>query len=160
MNRRGALYGVAPLFFHSVIFNFLLQIFLQAKKKLDNHISFCEHFLSAAISHAAFLVVPAVAIALKKRVVKMRRFSGGLVCAILCLLCSAAAMAATAHGGPHWGYGGKEGPRQWGSLSPDFATCDSGRAQSPIAPIHSGTVSESGHGPLALATFAAVSCNE
>lgn len=51
---------------------------------------------------------------------------------ILWLLCSVVAMATTGHDGPHWGYEGKERPRQWGSLSPDFATCDSGRAQSPI----------------------------
>jgi carbonic anhydrase len=33
---------------------------------------------------------------------------------------------------PHWGYGGAENPSQWGSLSKDFALCESGRDQSPI----------------------------
>jgi carbonic anhydrase len=33
---------------------------------------------------------------------------------------------------PHWGYHGAAGPSSWGKLSPEFATCASGRAQSPI----------------------------
>lgn len=33
---------------------------------------------------------------------------------------------------PHWTYEGKEGPENWGKLSPEFATCDAGRNQSPI----------------------------
>jgi carbonic anhydrase len=32
----------------------------------------------------------------------------------------------------HWDYGSEEGPAQWGSLSPDYATCNTGREQSPI----------------------------
>jgi carbonic anhydrase len=32
----------------------------------------------------------------------------------------------------HWTYEGKEGPENWAKLKPDFATCDSGRNQSPI----------------------------
>lgn len=41
--------------------------------------------------------------------------------------------AEEAHGtAPHWGYEGAEGPENWGSLSPDFATCASGREQSPV----------------------------
>jgi carbonic anhydrase len=32
----------------------------------------------------------------------------------------------------HWAYQGEEGPQHWGSLSPEFATCESGRAQSPV----------------------------
>jgi carbonic anhydrase len=32
----------------------------------------------------------------------------------------------------HWAYEGKEGPENWGKLKSDFATCDSGRNQSPI----------------------------
>ena len=33
---------------------------------------------------------------------------------------------------PHWAYEGKEGPENWAKLSPEFATCDAGRNQSPI----------------------------
>jgi carbonic anhydrase len=33
---------------------------------------------------------------------------------------------------PHWEYKGKAGPENWGKLSPEFATCDIGRNQSPI----------------------------
>ena len=33
---------------------------------------------------------------------------------------------------PHWSYGGESNPTQWGKLSPNFATCESGRNQSPI----------------------------
>ncbi|ADI30477.1 surface-adhesin E family protein [Methylotenera versatilis] len=32
----------------------------------------------------------------------------------------------------HWAYEGKEGPENWAKLSPEFATCDAGRNQSPI----------------------------
>ena len=32
----------------------------------------------------------------------------------------------------HWGYEGETGPDNWGRLSPDFALCADGRAQSPI----------------------------
>ncbi len=36
-------------------------------------------------------------------------------------------------GGPvHWGYGEDDGPANWAALSPDYATCTSGREQSPI----------------------------
>ncbi len=33
---------------------------------------------------------------------------------------------------PHWTYEGKEGPENWGKLTPEFSTCDIGRNQSPI----------------------------
>lgn len=33
---------------------------------------------------------------------------------------------------PHWGYEGEQGPAHWGDLSPEFATCKEGKAQSPI----------------------------
>ena len=32
----------------------------------------------------------------------------------------------------HWGYSGEGGPKNWGKLDPAFATCASGKAQSPI----------------------------
>jgi carbonic anhydrase len=40
--------------------------------------------------------------------------------------------AALADEGVHWAYEGAKGPENWGSLSPDFATCSTGTAQSPI----------------------------
>ncbi len=33
---------------------------------------------------------------------------------------------------PHWGYGTEHGPKEWGSLCPEFSTCSTGRNQSPI----------------------------
>ncbi len=47
---------------------------------------------------------------------------------------SAAHSPATEHGdGPvHWGYGEDDGPASWVALSSDYATCASGREQSPI----------------------------
>lgn len=33
---------------------------------------------------------------------------------------------------PHWTYGGKGGPKEWGSLSPAFSICRTGADQSPI----------------------------
>lgn len=43
-------------------------------------------------------------------------------------------IAGAAQGGHavHWGYLGEEGPDSWGELSPDYATCASGRNQSPV----------------------------
>lgn len=32
----------------------------------------------------------------------------------------------------HWGYEGKEGPEHWGALSPEYALCSTGKAQTPI----------------------------
>ena len=32
----------------------------------------------------------------------------------------------------HWGYEGDTGPESWGKLSPEFAVCATGRAQSPV----------------------------
>ena len=40
--------------------------------------------------------------------------------------------AAAAGADPLWHYDGEEGPAHWGALSPKFAPCTSGRAQSPI----------------------------
>ncbi len=47
---------------------------------------------------------------------------------------SAAHSPPTEHGvGPvHWGYGEDDGPASWAALSSDYATCASGREQSPI----------------------------
>ncbi|WP_136809977.1 carbonic anhydrase [Desulfosediminicola flagellatus] len=40
--------------------------------------------------------------------------------------------SAMASGKAHWGYTGHESPENWGKLSPEFATCSSGKNQSPI----------------------------
>src|SRR6185369_17284572 len=32
----------------------------------------------------------------------------------------------------HWGYSGEVAPQNWGKLDPEFATCASGKSQSPI----------------------------
>lgn len=37
-----------------------------------------------------------------------------------------------ASGKTHWGYSGHEGPENWGELATEFATCSSGRNQSPV----------------------------
>jgi carbonic anhydrase len=42
------------------------------------------------------------------------------------------AQTAAAQHDPHWSYEGKDGPAQWGTLSPEFASCSSGQHQSPI----------------------------
>jgi carbonic anhydrase len=49
-------------------------------------------------------------------------------------LTALALMAGAAQAGHavHWGYQGEEGPATWGQLSPDYATCASGRNQSPV----------------------------
>ncbi len=45
---------------------------------------------------------------------------------------STPANAATHDDGPHWTYEGEAGPAAWDELDPAFATCGTGRAQSPI----------------------------
>ena len=40
--------------------------------------------------------------------------------------------ATTTHQSSHWSYSGHEGPEYWGSLDPNYSTCDKGVNQSPI----------------------------
>lgn len=49
--------------------------------------------------------------------------------ALLSVLFSGSLMAQQA---THWGYQGAQGPEHWGSLSPEFALCGSGKHQTPI----------------------------
>lgn len=59
-----------------------------------------------------------------------RIFRTGLVAASL-LLASNLALAADT-GKAHWGYEGHEGPAHWGDLAAEYATCKTGKSQSPI----------------------------
>jgi carbonic anhydrase len=67
-----------------------------------------------------------------------------LVVAITGIAVAAWGPAARAEDTPHWGYEGEAGPARWGELSPKFATCGTGRSQSPIDIVTKGTVS-AGH---------------
>lgn len=49
---------------------------------------------------------------------------------------SLAAAGASEHEHAHWGYAGAGAPAEWGRLSPDFAACETGRAQSPVDIVH------------------------
>jgi carbonic anhydrase len=54
---------------------------------------------------------------------------------IITSVCAGMLMVGTAFAGghgTHWGYTGHEGPEFWGDLSHEYATCKSGRNQSPI----------------------------
>jgi carbonic anhydrase len=42
------------------------------------------------------------------------------------------AVATAAAAAAHWDYDGAHGPAQWGAMKPEFATCSSGKRQSPI----------------------------
>jgi len=81
----------------------------------------------------------------------------------LTLLAAAAAAGADEHAGPHWSYSGAHGPAHWAEEDPAFATCGTGKHQSPIdiespvrnkslAPIKFAyrptalTVTDTGHG--------------
>lgn len=44
----------------------------------------------------------------------------------------------------HWGYEGPGAPEHWGSLSPEFATCDAGKHQSPIDLVNAVPIDEVG----------------
>ena len=54
---------------------------------------------------------------------------------------------AHAEAAPHWTYEGHDGPQRWSELDPAFATCASGRSQSPI---DIGSVQDSGLPPIAF----------
>lgn len=56
-----------------------------------------------------------------------------------CMLLSSITLAAG--GKAQWGYGGHEGPEHWGDLSHDYATCKTGKNQSPIN-INSNTAAK------------------
>ena len=56
-----------------------------------------------------------------------------LACAVLAALALMVRVPlAQEHAGPHWTYGGSEGPEHWGELEKGFATCKVGQHQSPI----------------------------
>jgi carbonic anhydrase len=44
----------------------------------------------------------------------------------------------------HWGYTGEGAAEHWGSLSPEFATCDAGKHQSPIDLTNAVPIDEAG----------------
>ena len=58
-----------------------------------------------------------------------------------------AALFASEHGAPHWGYGREDGPANWGKLSPDYALCSSGKAQTPIDLVPPAVVVAGVHTP-------------
>lgn len=65
----------------------------------------------------------------------MNRIFHGLAVAALLSGCSAMPQhesPVAVHGAAHWGYTGETGPAHWASLKPEFATCGSGKNQSPI----------------------------
>ena len=51
---------------------------------------------------------------------------------LLCLVLLSALLLNALADDVHWGYLGDEGPEYWGALSPDYALCADGSAQSPI----------------------------
>jgi carbonic anhydrase len=55
-----------------------------------------------------------------------------LVGVVLASGCSSGSSHASGSHAPHWSYTGTAGPRHWGSLSSDYATCSDGTRQSPI----------------------------
>ncbi len=55
-----------------------------------------------------------------------------IIWATLLVVICAFHLAHASAGGVHWSYEGKDGPRNWGNLSPDFVTCKTGMSQSPI----------------------------
>ncbi len=48
------------------------------------------------------------------------------------LILSTGMVYASGENSSHWGYEGHGGPENWGKLSPEYATCGTGKAQSPI----------------------------
>lgn len=61
------------------------------------------------------------------------RVAVALLCAGAVAVCFAVDDAPAPTAVPvHWSYGGEAGPAHWGALSPDYALCGAGAAQSPI----------------------------
>jgi carbonic anhydrase len=60
--------------------------------------------------------------------------TGRLVRALVCgvALCVGVDAHAQEAATPHWSYSGETGPEHWGSENPSFATCGTGKHQSPI----------------------------
>jgi len=63
--------------------------------------------------------------------VKSSRYSH-LFATLLCVIVLTALLLNTLAADIHWGYIGDAGPDRWGELSPEFALCADGTAQSPI----------------------------
>jgi carbonic anhydrase len=62
---------------------------------------------------------------------KARRVT--LTCGLLAALALAVGVTfAQEHQGPHWTYGGADGPAHWGELDKAFSACQQGHHQSPI----------------------------
>jgi carbonic anhydrase len=61
--------------------------------------------------------------------------------AIVCFLKPSIGVGQTGPDPEHsWTYSGQHGPEHWAELSPEFATCATGKEQSPIDIAHSETV--------------------
>ncbi|RAU23099.1 carbonate dehydratase [Paramagnetospirillum kuznetsovii] len=58
------------------------------------------------------------------------RHATGAAC--LCGACGGSIANAVAAEGAHWAYEGHGGPKEWGSLAPEYAACSMGKEQSPI----------------------------
>ena len=61
---------------------------------------------------------------------------------IIAICLSFATIIGLASSGIEWGYEGKTGPDFWGSLSPDYALCSAGKAQSPINLVDSVAIKQ------------------
>ena len=62
----------------------------------------------------------------------MRTFFLSIAILTIVVACSESHDPDAGHDDHHWEYGNEMGPAQWGSLNPDFATCDTGQEQSPV----------------------------
>ncbi len=62
---------------------------------------------------------------------KRRTVLKNIVATGTCLTCAKIAEAAGGHNAP-WDYSGAGGPKNWGALSPEYATCSGGMHQSPV----------------------------
>jgi len=69
---------------------------------------------------------------MKRRTLLRHLCIGALGVPLAAYAAQGGALAADHAETPHWGYTGENGPEHWGTLAPDFKTCDIGKQQSPI----------------------------
>ncbi len=89
--------------------------------------------LAAGVTDGKMLMVsPAPKLAPVRNPKTSREYIRAKAAALAAKTTDAQAPMSAEHGDAHWAYDGAHGPLAWADLKPEFATCGSGKQQSPI----------------------------